>query len=102
MSETQPVHAHPINAHTVVRSAPLSDERPSPSLSSREIEVLLAWILSDTKSDVGRRLFIAPGTVNTHIGRIREKYSRAGRPAPTKAALLARALQDGYISLDDI
>ncbi|MFF0488034.1 helix-turn-helix transcriptional regulator [Nocardia sp. NPDC004068] len=74
----------------------------TPMLSSREVEVLLAWILSDTKSDVCRRLYISPGTVNTHITRIREKYSRAGRPASTKAALLARALQDGYIGLDEI
>ncbi|WP_258081598.1 LuxR C-terminal-related transcriptional regulator [Nocardia nova] len=101
MSESKPVQTQPISAPAVHLTA-LPDGRPTPRLSSREVEVLLAWILSDTKGDVCRRLFIAPGTVNTHIGRIREKYSRAGRPAPTKAALLARALQDGYISLDEI
>ncbi|WP_375540116.1 LuxR C-terminal-related transcriptional regulator [Nocardia sp. BSTN01] len=75
---------------------------PRPQLSAREVEVLLAWILGETKGEVCRKLFIAPGTVNTHLARIREKYRAAGRPAPTKAALLARALQDGYLDLDDI
>nr|WP_084523423.1 LuxR C-terminal-related transcriptional regulator [Nocardia inohanensis] len=73
-----------------------------PALSEREVEVMLAWILSDSKSDVCGKLFIAPGTINTHLARIRDKYHRAGRPAPTKAALLARALQDGYLRLDDL
>ncbi|AHH20214.1 putative transcriptional regulator, LuxR family [Nocardia nova SH22a] len=101
MSESTPGQVYSITAPSV-RLVPVPDSRPNPALSKREVEVLLEWILSDTKGDVCRRLFIAPGTVNTHIGRIREKYNRAGRPAPTKAALLARALQDGYISLDEI
>lgn len=73
-----------------------------PSLSPREIEVLLAWILSDSKTAVCGQLFITPATVNTHIARIREKYQLVGRPAPTKATLLARALQDGYLTLDQL
>lgn len=82
---------------------PRPRKRPSnPALSDREVEVMLAWILSDSKSDVCHKLFIAPGTINTHLSRIREKYHRAGRPAPTKATLLARALQDGYLCLDDL
>ena len=81
MSESTSAQAHPFTAPTD-RPASLRDGRPVPALSNREIEVLLAWILSDTKGDVCRRLFIAPGTVNTRIGRIREKYGRAGRPLP--------------------
>jgi hypothetical protein len=34
--------------------------------------------------------------------RIRAKYAGVGRAAPTKAMLLARALQDGLITLDEI
>ncbi|MGC4989842.1 helix-turn-helix transcriptional regulator [Nocardia salmonicida] len=75
---------------------------PVPGLSPRELEVMLAWILSDSKSEVCQTLYLAPGTVNTHLTRIREKYGRVGRPAPTKAALLARALQDGHLRLDEI
>ncbi|MEV5650983.1 helix-turn-helix transcriptional regulator [Nocardia sp. NPDC052254] len=96
MSQTLPMTAASAGA------CPEQAVASTPSLSAREVEVLLAWILSDTKAEVCRRLYISPGTVNTHLARIREKYSRAGRPATTKAALLARALQDGHIGLDEI
>lgn len=88
------------------RAAILADhlpEHPSrPALSRREIEVLLEWFDCDSKVEVGRRLYISLGTVNTHLSRIREKYSAAGRPAPTKAALVARALQDGLIRIEQL
>lgn len=71
-------------------------------LSSREIDVLRAWLYCDTKIGVAATLHIALGTVNTHLTRIRIKYSAVGRPAPTKAALVARALQDGIVALDDL
>ena len=73
-----------------------------PSLSAREIEVLRAWLVCDTKDAAARTLFISGTTVNTHITRIRDKYEAAGRPAVTKAILLARALQDGYITVDEL
>lgn len=73
-----------------------------PALSRREIEVLLAWFGCDSKVEVGRRLYISLGTVNTHLSRIREKYTAVGRPAPTKAALVARALQDEIIGIDEL
>jgi len=34
--------------------------------------------------------------------RARDKYEAVGRPAPTKAALIKRALEDGLITRDDI
>ncbi|MFV9455322.1 hypothetical protein ACNJ7E_17995 [Rhodococcus sp. NM-2] len=37
--------------------------------------------------------------MNTHLSRIRGKYTQAGRPASDKAALLVRALQDQIITL---
>jgi DNA-binding CsgD family transcriptional regulator len=72
-----------------------------PKLSVREIEVLLAWLRSDSKSEVAETLGLRVCTVNTHITRVRTKYSDVGRPAPTKAALFARAVQDGYTTLDE-
>ncbi|MGV9713837.1 LuxR C-terminal-related transcriptional regulator [Gordonia sp. NPDC003424] len=75
-------------------------EQPRPSLSAREIEVLLAWLAAESKDDAAAMLFISASTVSTHLARIRAKYSAVGRDAPTKAHLLARALQDGYTSLD--
>ncbi|GAB18272.1 putative LuxR family transcriptional regulator [Gordonia effusa NBRC 100432] len=75
---------------------------PRPVLTPREAEVLRTWLLVDSKPAVGQELFISLGTVNTHLTRIRTKYAEIGRPAPTKAALVARAVQDGLISLDEL
>ncbi|MGK2316915.1 response regulator transcription factor [Gordonia rhizosphera] len=71
-----------------------------PDLSLREIEVLLAWLAAESKEEAASKLFISASTVSTHLARIRAKYSGVGRDAPTKTHLLARALQDGYTSLD--
>lgn len=76
--------------------------RPKPSLSARELEVLRAWVLADSKETAASSLFISSATVNTHITRIRDKYADVGRPATTKATLLARAIQDGLINVDDL
>lgn len=74
--------------------------RHVPRLSPREIEVLLAWLRSDSKEQVALDLGLGVGTINTHIARIRSKYTAVGRPAPTKAALFARAVQDGHTTLE--
>jgi DNA-binding CsgD family transcriptional regulator len=76
--------------------------REKPDLAPREKEVLLAWILSDNKTGVADQLHISPTTVRTHLERIREKYAAVGRPASTKAALLARAIQDGLVDVNDL
>ncbi|GCE38839.1 probable transcriptional regulator, LuxR family [Rhodococcus wratislaviensis] len=76
--------------------------RPAPRLSARELEVLLGWLACDSKETVAATLYVSLGTVNTHLSRIRDKYSMVGRPAPTKAALLARALQDGFLTIDEL
>lgn len=73
-----------------------------PALSSREREVLIAWLATDSKTAVGKALFITTATVRTHIQRIREKYEAVGRPASSKAALTIRAIQDGIITLDEL
>ena len=73
-----------------------------PKLSEREKEVLVAWFQTGSKDLVGDRLFIAPSTVRTHLQRVRAKYAAVGRPAPTKSALLARAIEDGILSLADL
>jgi DNA-binding NarL/FixJ family response regulator len=71
-------------------------------LSEREKQVLVAWFQTESKDLVGKRLFIAPTTVRTHLQRARAKYASVGRPAPTKSALLARAIEDGILSLNDL
>ncbi|BBX18396.1 LuxR family transcriptional regulator [Mycolicibacterium duvalii] len=71
-------------------------------LSEREKQVLIAWFQTESKELVAKRLFIAPTTVRTHLQRARAKYASVGRPAPTKSALLARAIEDGILSLNDL
>ncbi|MFW0784900.1 helix-turn-helix transcriptional regulator [Gordonia sp. CPCC 206044] len=73
-----------------------------PALTTREIEVLRTWLKLDSKPAVAEALYISLGTVNTHLTRIRAKYSDVGRAAPTKAALVARAVQDGHMSLEEL
>ena len=82
----------------------ISDDRRAerPVLSPREQEVLLHWFRTESKQLVAAALFITPATVNTHLARVRTKYAAAGRPATTKAALIARALQDGLVTLDEL
>ena len=80
----------------------LSEVPPNPVLSQREREVLREWLLSDSKYEVAKKLYLSMGTVNTHLLRIRAKYELAGRGASTKASLLVRALQDGLIDLDEL
>ena len=73
-----------------------------PTLGQREKEVLMAWLRAETKDEVARVLSISPATVRTHLARIRAKYAAVGRPANSKAALVARAIQDGILFLDDL
>lgn len=90
-------------AGPVLSGAMATDRRQDrPHLSEREREVLLAWFASDSKQLVGERLFLSSRTVDTYIGRVRVKYANLGRPAPSKAALVARALQDGLVDLADL
>ncbi|WP_249353060.1 helix-turn-helix transcriptional regulator [Rhodococcus sp. Q] len=90
------IHAAPGQAHPTARAL------RRPHLSPREIEVLLQWLRCDSKNEVAAGLFLSIGTVNTHLARIRTKYRDVGRSAPTKAALVARAVQDGLIELHEL
>lgn len=71
-------------------------------LTEREKQVLVAWFQTESKDLVAKRLFIAPTTVRTHLQRARAKYASVGRSASTKSALLARAIEDGILSLNDL
>jgi DNA-binding CsgD family transcriptional regulator len=92
---------HHHHAHTPA-TRPESRPLRRPALSPREVEVLLRWLQCDSKNAVAADLYLSIGTVNTHLARIRAKYNQVGRSAPTKAALVARAVQDELISLDEL
>ena len=78
-------------------------QRPSEPdiLGAREREVLLAWFRLDSKESAARALFVSVNTVKKHIERARAKYEAAGRPAHTQALLLIRAIQDGWLDIDE-
>ena len=82
------------------RPCPPADGRPR--LTARERDVLLAWIRCESKRTVAMLCHLSPRTVEGYIDRIRLRYAEVGRPAPTKASLVARALQDGLIALDEL
>ena len=73
-----------------------SAERPA--LSAQERTALLLWFQGMSKASVASRMSLSVHTVNQYINRARVKYAKAGRPGPTKAALLARAIEDALIS----
>jgi len=79
------------------------DRRQSrPALAPREVDVLLEWFRSESKELVGQKLHLSPRTVSSYIDRVRIKYANNGRPASTKAALVARAIQDGLVSVEEL
>lgn len=81
----------------------LADRRPHrPKLSTQEHQALLLWFQGMSKASVARRMKISEHTVRQYIDRARVKYAAAGRPAPTKAALLAKAIEDGLITPADV
>ncbi|WP_026917809.1 helix-turn-helix transcriptional regulator [Gordonia shandongensis] len=98
----QPLHAVPAPAPVRTVEPPVASTLPRPTLTDREVEVLRTWLMLDSKPAVAEALFISLGTVNTHLTRIRAKYADLGRPASTKAALVARAIQDDIVDIDEL
>jgi DNA-binding NarL/FixJ family response regulator len=83
--------------------AMLDDQRPArPALSQQEQQALLLWFQGMSKASVGRRMSVSENTVRQYISRARAKYAATGRTAPSKDALLARAIEDGVIKPGEI
>jgi DNA-binding NarL/FixJ family response regulator len=81
----------------------LADQRPArPALSEQERQALLLWFQGMSKASVGRRMSVSENTVRQYISRARAKYAATGRTAPSKDALLARAIEDGVIKPGEI
>jgi DNA-binding NarL/FixJ family response regulator len=73
-----------------------------PKLTPREVDVLLEWFKCESKELVAGKLGLSPRTVASYLDRVRIKYANTGRPATTKAALVARAIQDGLIQPEEL
>ncbi|MDX2025441.1 response regulator transcription factor [Microcella sp.] len=68
-----------------------------PKLSTSEREALTLYASGYSMADVATQMNVQYETAKTYLRRVREKYSRAGRPASTKADLIRRAAEDGHL-----
>lgn len=87
-------------------TAPQRDWRPLPAgatmqsrpkLSTGEAEALTLYVSGMSTGEVAERMNVQYETAKTYLRRVREKYSKAGRPASKKAELIRRAAEDGYL-----
>jgi DNA-binding NarL/FixJ family response regulator len=75
-----------------------TDDAPDrPDLSPQEARALRLYATGMPMKSVARRMSISEETAKQYVGRVREKYSRAGRAAPTKLDLYYRAVEDGHL-----
>jgi DNA-binding NarL/FixJ family response regulator len=75
-----------------------TDDAPDkPALSHQESRALQLYATGMPMKSVARKMTIGDETAKQYLGRVREKYARAGRAAPTKLELYHRAVEDGYL-----
>jgi len=68
-----------------------------PILSPQEARALRLYATGMPVKSVALRMAISVETVKQYLGRVREKYARAGRAAPSKLELYYRAVEDGHL-----
>jgi len=73
------------------------DTADKPTLSHQERRALQLYATGMPMKSVARKMTISDETVKQYLGRVREKYARAGRAAPTKLELYHRAVEDGHL-----
>ena len=73
------------------------DAADRPVLSQQETRALQLYATGMPMKSVARKMTISEGTAKQYLGRVREKYARAGRAAPTKLELYYRAVEDGHL-----
>ncbi|SEC02447.1 DNA-binding response regulator, NarL/FixJ family, contains REC and HTH domains [Nocardioides exalbidus] len=82
---------------SVVAEALVSDERTTPRLTAREVEVLSNLRDGLTQRQVGSRLHVAEETVRAHLKSVRAKYMEAEREVTNTGSLVREAGRDGWI-----
>jgi two-component system, NarL family, nitrate/nitrite response regulator NarL len=76
----------------------VTDDAPDrPVLSPQETRALQLYATGMPMKSVARRMRISEETAKQYVGRVREKYAKAGRAAPTKLELYHRAVEDGHL-----
>jgi two-component system nitrate/nitrite response regulator NarL len=75
-----------------------SDDGPTaPALSHQETRALQLYATGLPMKSVARKMGLGEETVKQYLARVREKYAKAGRAAPTKIELYYRAVEDGHL-----
>jgi DNA-binding NarL/FixJ family response regulator len=75
-----------------------ADDAPDrPVLSPQETRALRLYATGMPMKSVALRMAISEETAKQYVGRVRDKYARAGRAAPTKIELYYRAVEDGHL-----
>ncbi|HEY1670969.1 MAG TPA: response regulator transcription factor [Trebonia sp.] len=73
------------------------DAEDRPTLSNQERRTLQLYATGLPLKSVARKMAISEETVKQYLGRVRQKYTIAGRAAPTKLELYHRAVEDGHL-----
>jgi two-component system nitrate/nitrite response regulator NarL len=73
------------------------DAADRPALSPQETRALQLYATGMPIKLVAKKMTISDDTAKQYLGRVREKYARAGRAAPTKLELYYRAVEDGHL-----
>ena len=80
------------------RPRPIVPETARPKLSDGERQALVLYTDGRTTSEVARAMSVQYETAKTYLRRVREKYGKAGRPTSSRADLIRRAAEDGYLT----
>jgi DNA-binding NarL/FixJ family response regulator len=76
----------------------LTDDAPDrPGLSPQESTALQLYAAGLPLKSVARRMEVSQETAKQYIDRVRLKYRKVGRDAPTKIDLYRRAIEDGHL-----
>lgn len=73
------------------------DDAGRPTLSHQERRALQLYATGLPLKSVAKKMAISEETVKQYLGRVRQKYTLAGRAAPTKLELYHRAVEDGHL-----
>jgi two-component system nitrate/nitrite response regulator NarL len=73
------------------------DAAGRPALSQQERRALQLYATGLPMKSVAKKMAISEETVKQYLGRVRQKYTLAGRAAPTKLELYHRAVEDGHL-----
>jgi DNA-binding NarL/FixJ family response regulator len=85
-------------AETAWRPRPMIPEAAKPRLSDGELHALTLYADGRTTTEVAREMNVQYETAKTYLRRVREKYGKVGRPTSSRADLIRRAAEDGYLT----